>query len=395
MIPFVYTLFYKHYLTMKKFSPLVFLASLGAGGISVIPFSFLNYTFAHPKGLVNYSHIPHGDLSMLQEIFFRFLESIMVVFPIIHIVLSLIFLFQLISWLRGPNYSSFISDPLKNSAILAPFISLAMTMNVLIGPVRFFIPAVYSNLQSFMLPALILWLIIGFFLMKMELKLLKTSFVKSFDVSKINFGWLLHSFALAMFTVTGTGIAALSTSPNIAHIAAFTSFVFGGMGIFLLFVKMFTLFKSHFEAPGLPEKQFLPSFLIVIPNITLYAISFFRIGHYLEHNFGAHFQAYFMLIVTIAFAFETWYMLFGLSLLKNYFKNDFFKEFHVSQWGLVCPLVAYAVLGSFVYNTFVQSSLFYYGILIVMLITIVLFFSLLIKHMRCGGLIKKNLISCD
>lgn len=379
---------------MKKFSPLVFLASLGAGGISVIPFSFLNYTFSHPKGLVNYAHIPHGDLSVLQEIFFRFLESIMIIFPIIHIVLSFIFLFQLISWVKSSDYSSFISDPLKNSAILAPFISLVMTMNVMLGPIRFFIPAISGNLQTFMLPALIFWLLIGFFLMKMELKLLKTSFVKSFDASKINFGWLLHSFTLAMFTVTGTGIAALAQSPGIAHIAAFTSFVFGGMGIFLLFVKMFALFKSHFEAPGLPEKQFLPSFLIVIPNITLYAISFFRIGHYLEHNFGSHFQAYFMLIVTIAFAFETWYMLFGLSLLKDYFRNNFMKEFHVSQWGLVCPFVAYSVLGSFVYSTFVQSAVLYYGILIVMLITITLFFNLLYKHMRCRGVIKNKSIIC-
>ena len=49
---------------MKKFSPLLFLASLGAGGISIIPFAFFNYAFDHPKGLIKYADITHGQLSM-------------------------------------------------------------------------------------------------------------------------------------------------------------------------------------------------------------------------------------------------------------------------------------------------------------------------------------------
>lgn len=379
---------------MKKFSPLLFLASLGAGGISVIPFAFLNYTFDHPKGLVQILHIPYGDLSMWQEVLFRSMEVTMIVFVALHIVLSILFAFQLVKFVKSDEYSGFISNPLKNSAIMAPFISIAMTMNALIGPVRYFIPSMADNLQMLMLPALIFWLFIGFFLMRMEIKLLKTSFEKSFDVNKIHFGWLLHPFALAMYTVTGTGIAALAESSSIAHTAAFISFVFGSMGLFLLLVKMVAIFKSHFAQDGLPEKQFLPSFLIVIPNITLYAISFFRLGHYFEHHFDAHFHVYFIVVVTAAFAFETWYMLFGLSLLSDYFKKHFSKEYYPSQWGLVCPVVAYAVLGSFVYKYFVQSPILYVLIILTMITAIVLFFSLLIKHIKCI-VDNRGKISCE
>lgn len=374
---------------------MLFLASLGAGGIAVLPFSFLNYTFPHGKGLIEIGQMPYGQLAIWQEVLFRSLEGVMILFIALHIILSLLFAAQLFRWMSGIDYKSFMADPLKNAGILSPFISLVMTMNVMVGPLRYFIPQMAHNLQSLMMPALVFWLLVGFFLMRMEIKLLKISFEKSFDVNKIHFGWLLHPFALGMYTVTGTGIAALSTNGPIAHTAAFVSFVFGSMGLFLLIVKMVAIFKSHFAQSGLPERQFLPSFLIVIPNITLYAISLFRIGHYFENHFDAHLHLYFIAVVTIAFAFETWYMLFGLSLLLDYFRNHFSKEYYPSQWGLVCPVVAYAVLGEFVYNLFVQSEALYILIIITLIVSVVLFFSLLLKHMKCAGMAGGHHVDCE
>ncbi len=185
-----------------------------------------------------------------------------------------------------------------------------------------------------------------------------------------------------MLTVTGTGLAALSTTSSIAHIAAFISVISGTMGG-LPVVKMITLFKSHFAAKEMPERQFLPSFLIVIPNITLYAINAFRLGHYLEHQHEAKMETYFMVVIVLAFAFETWYLAFGLALLKNYFKKHFLKEFYVSQWGLVCPVVAYAVLGSFMYKVFISTTALYVLILFVTLVSIILFFTLSLKQIKC------------
>jgi len=379
----------------RKFNPLIFLASLGAGGISVIPFSFLQYTHHRGEGLITFQQVGHGSLSIGKEILFFGLESVMLLFAAIHIILTILLIGKLVKWVRGEEYRSFISDPLINTGILAPFISFAMTMNVFIGPVRFFIPSFAQNLQFFMLPALAVFTVIWAFLMKMEIGILKTAFATSFDVSRLHFGWLLQPFALAMITVTGTGIAAMAKNPSVAHTAAFLSFVSGSMGFFLFMVKLFSLFKSHFEAPGLPDRQFLPGFLIVVPNITLYAISAFRLGHYFEHQFGAHLHIYFTVVILTAFAFESWYMMFGLSLLSDYFRKHFFsREFYISQWGLVCPFVAYAVLSAFVYSVFINSVVFYVLVITAAGVSIALFAILIRRQLACAGMSFKENPGC-
>jgi hypothetical protein len=323
------------------------------------------------------------------------MEIIMIVFAIIHFFLMGNLYSKLFKYMKSDSYSSFIKDPIRNSAIMAPFVATAMTMNVFIGPIRFFIPAFSANLQLFMLPALIVWLGIWALTMRMEIKLLKISFEQSFDVNKISFGWLLRPFALGMVTVTGTGIAAMAKDPNVAHVAAFASLMSGGMGLFLLLVKMVSVFKSHLAADGMPAKQLLPSLLIVLPNITLFAISGFRLGHYISHQHGADMHLFSNAIIVIAFAFSTWYMMFGLALLKDYFKNHFFKkEFYVSQWGLVCPFVAYAVLGSFFYKAFAPNPIMMTVLISTMLGSVALYFTLLRRQTSCSGIKQLGSVEC-
>lgn len=319
----------------------------------------------------------------------------MIVFALLHIALTMALVRPMFRFVRSAEYADFITDPLRNTAIVAPFISLAMTMNVFIGPVRYFFDSFSANLQSLMLPALVVWLILSALLFRMEIRLLVTSFVKGFDATKLNFGWLLRPFALGMLTVTGTGIAALAKDASVAHAAAFFSFVSGSMGIFLLLVGVVSLFRSQIAASGLPAKQFLPSFLIVIPSVTLYAISLFRIGHYLERQHGMHLDAYFFFVIVGAFAFEVWYLVFGLTLLRGYFRNHYFTgEFSVTQWGLVCPFVAFAVLGSFFFATFLSGPIISFLIVAVMTLSIVLYFDLLFRHARCVGLLRSNGKEC-
>jgi len=334
---------------MKNHNPLTFLAALGAGGISVSPFVYFQYIFPHGKGLVTVSELLNNpEISR-----FALLAGagIMVVFALLHLVLTFKLMTDFFKWKKTNEYSDYISNPQKNTTIMAMFTSLAMTFNVFIGVIRFFTPALQENFQALMLPALIAWSILWILVMRTEITLLKTAFEKDFDITKISFGWLMQPFALGMVTVSGTGIAAMAHAPNIANIAAFMSLISGSMGIFLFFVKLMSIFRSHFTSKGIPERQFLPSFLIVVPITTIYAISFFRMGHYFHHQFGFHSVAFSTLSVAIPFAFQTWYMIFGLSMLKSYFKKDFFrKEYYVTLWAFICPFVGYAVLGIFFYK---------------------------------------------
>ncbi|MCU4174670.1 selenoprotein TsoY [Carboxylicivirga sp. N1Y90] len=341
---------------MKNFNPLSFLASVGSGGIAVAPFVYFQYILPHGKGLITFNQVMEIANTTGSKFAFGLMMAIMVVFSLLHIVLTVSLVSKLIGFSKTKEYKSYISDPQRNTSILAMYTSLGMTFNVFIGVIRFFTPALQSNFQALMLPALIMWSILWLFLMRSEIRILKSAFEKDFDLSKLSFGWLLHPFALGMVTVAGTGIAAMANDPTIAHTAAFMTFTSGSMGLFLLFVKLVSIFKSHFGMNGMPERQFLPSFLIVIPITTLYAITFFRLGHYFEHQFGAHFDIYFKLVVAVPFAFQTWYFAFGISMLKNYFKKDFFrKEYYVTLWAFICPFVGYAVLGSFVHKLFIPS----------------------------------------
>jgi hypothetical protein len=368
---------------MKEFDPLIFLMSLGAGGISVIPFAFFQYSQSHGKGLIEHSQVDHASGGLA----FFALESVMVIFALLHVVLTIVLLLRLQGW-KKESYESLLENPLANAAILAPFISVIMTMNVFIGPLRYFIPAFADNLQMMMLPALLFWSLLWFLLIRTDIRILKKSFENNFDVGKISFGWLLHPFALGMLSVTGSGIAVMAHDPAIAHTAAFMSMVSATMGFFLLVVKLISIFKSHFDAPSMPGRQFLPSFLIVIPNITLFAITAFRLGHYLEHNFQFDLGPFFLLVIGIAFAFETWYLLFGISLLKEYFKKHFTREeFYLSQWGLVCPFVAYAVLASFAFGAFLPSVFFIAAMAFGLVASIALFWILFVRQLKCSCLL--------
>ncbi len=365
------------------FNPMAFLASLGAGGIAVAFFAFLNYTIPHGKGLITFAKM-HATVSGPIEILYSTFEIGMAVFIVLHLVLSAYFFIKIIPWFKTADFKEMLRNPLTNSALVTPFISLAMTMNVFIGSVRYFWPLMSDNFQAMMLPGLVAWSIMWLALLLTEIKLLKISFINGFDINKIHFGWLLHPFALGMMSVTGAGIAALSANKPIADTAAFMLLITMTMGLFLLLVKSVALFKGHFAKEGLPEKQFLPSLLIIVPNVTLYAITIFRMGHYLEHHYDAHLGSFFMIIMTTAFAFEVWYMMFGLSMLKDYVRKHLKSEFHLSQWGLICPFVALSVLGAFVYTVFSANIVLFWFIVVIIFFTSFLFLFLLTKQLACA-----------
>jgi hypothetical protein len=257
--------------------------------------------------------------------------------------------------------------------------------------VRYFIPWMAQNLQSLMFPALLFWLLLWLAVMFSGIKILKISFSKGFDVDKINFGWLLHPFALGMLTVVGTGIAAMSQNTSIASTAAFFSLVSGLMGLFLMTVKLILIFKSHFSAEKLPDKQFMPSFLIIIPNITLYAISAFRFGHFMHNHLGFNTEMFSFLVIVLGFAFEVWYLMFGIALMGDYFRKHFFKkEFYITQWGLICPFVAFGVLGSFFHSLFLGNFFVYSVILASIALSAGLYAVLLKRQYLCRQESKKE-----
>ena len=142
--------------------------------------------------------------------------------------------------------------------------------------------------------------------------------------------------------------------------------------------------------------QFMPTYIIVIPIITVFAISFFRLGHYSEHVLHAENIAAMMKFGMItAFAFQVWYFWFGLVMLKDYWKTYFRSHFHVSQWGLICPFVGFSVLGGFVFNLFAPYMVFFYFLIFILALVSLMYLYLLKRQTQClKGCEKKNFV-CD
>ena len=181
-------------MNLKDFNPLVFLASLGAGGIAVMPFVLMQYTIEFGEGLITRSQLWAQNLTIFGAGYYYSLEAIMIIFTLLHVILTVIFTVKFFKWMKTKHFSELINNPLRNATLLAPLISILMTMNLFIGPIRYFIPIMSNNFQGLFLPAMIFWSLLFVLIMYTEIKLLGISFKKGFDISKINFGWLLHPF---------------------------------------------------------------------------------------------------------------------------------------------------------------------------------------------------------
>jgi hypothetical protein len=377
----------------KEFSPLHFLAAMGAGGIAVAPFAIMQYTIPHPKGLITQTQMAnvvdnsHHFLSQWIGVF----EGVMIVFAIIHLILSALFYSKYFKAKANNAYDAMEKNPLTNATLLGPFLAIAMTFNVFIGVVRYFVPWMQENFQALMLPSLIAWLALLIANLFRVMQLLRFNFTHEFDLSKAHFGWMLFPFSLGMTSVVGSGIAALAKNPQIANIAAFGTSV-GLMGAsFLLIGKLITLFQVHYEKPGLPDRTFLPSLLAVVPILTVLGIASYRLAHYAEVQLGFHMNWVGPVIVGLTFAFQTFYLLFGLVILKSYLFNEFRKsDYYPSQWALVCPFIAWGVLGAFVSFSLSTAPYFVYALLTSVSIGIGLFGIIFYRMLRCSGIFASN-----
>jgi len=376
---------------LDNYNPLIWLSALGAGGISIGAFVILQYTLWGKKGLAVMSQMEQTPIVLL-------LEAIMLIFGSISLALTIYYGIVAWKWRKTEKYHSYSENPLVNAGLMAMYVSLAMSLNVFIGVVRYFSDYLSSNFQSLMLPGFIAFAILWFTIMNKEIQLLAKTFTKGFDMDKIHFGWLLHPFALGMITVTGTGLAAMSHTSWIAEVSAFMTLISGTMGMFLMSVKLFSIFKKHFHQEGALDNQFMPTYIIVIPIITVFAISYFRLGHFAENNLGVTKENIHFLLefgMATAFAFQVWYFWFGLVMLKDYWKNYFKTHFHVSQWGVICPFVGFSVLGGFIFKLLASYSAFFYFLIGVLLIAVVLYLYLLKRQFKCIKAKKTKNFICD
>ncbi|MDA3971239.1 MAG: hypothetical protein PF442_07800 [Desulfobulbaceae bacterium] len=385
---------------IEKFNMLWFIMALGFGGTSVAGFAFLNNTLPRNppmKGMLyldkinEYADTAGGMYPGLAG----YMNIHMVVFGLIHIAALFAVTVLYITWRRRhpEKFQELLADTYRNSVLITPVLAYGMAFNVFLVLGYVFSDWMRINVQLLMPYASGVYGLLWLWTMATAIRLQAIALEKGFNVEKMHFGWLLIPFALAMTTVTGTGIAYLAHGA-LADSVFFLSIISFTMALFLLMVKLFSLFKSHY-ATGMPDKiEFLPSFFVVVPIITLLTITLLRYGYYFQHKFHVQLpEATFALVVTVGFGLMTWYMALGLFMLRDYFRKYLFsiEYFDESQWGLICPMVAYGVLCTFVYKHALAYPLAQGVTLFFMVLDVVILLSMLtrqclkIKGTCCSG----------
>lgn len=319
-----------------QFSPLQFQISVAAGGGALMPFVLLHFALPHGPGLITLTSMPWPELSPLQTFFYAPLVGVMLLFVVLHFLLTLVFLKQLAGWLADREQAAaFLNNPKSHIALFSPIASLAMSANVLWGPLAFFIPGLAATLQGLMLPSLLFFAVLWLLLLGLEAKVLKIWLTQPLEPAKLNFAWLLDIFAFGMVSLAGTGIAATATDPAVASAAAFAAFFTISIGIFLFVIKIVILLHGQLKAEKLPAPMIQPAGFLVVPIICLFGISLLRILTYLQNHFGFEVAAPSFVLLNLAFVAAVGWGLFAAYLLTEYLRNFFREKYSPAQWGMV------------------------------------------------------------
>ncbi|UWQ05032.1 TsoY family (seleno)protein [Aliiroseovarius crassostreae] len=340
-----------------KYSPLYFLASVGAGGLSVTFFMYLMFW------------VPHKDRPVpIFEDLIAVMQSGSMGLKIAVIaawagIAAMVFLnLKYLVW-NLKQFSAFKKTDayaaLKNSnaetTILAMPLALAMSVNGMFVAGLVFVPGLWSIVEYLFPLAMLAFLAIGIVAVVYIGDFLGRVLTKGgvFDVTAHNsFAQMLPAFALSMVAVGFAAPAAMSHTAAVVAISLVGSTFFGTAAIVYALVALVTAFNSmlHYGT----SKESAPTLMIVIPILTVLGIMFMRQTHGLHETFNVHVTpAETMVFLARLLTIQLLFALLGLAVLarQGYWKSFVFgAETSPGSYALVCPGVALSVLTHFFLN---------------------------------------------
>lgn len=320
------------------FTPFNFQAPLAAGGVSLMAFNWLQFAVPHGEGPVRLSDIEWAGIAAGRAGLYGLLVAIMAVMTVANLLLTAVFLGDLVRWLAvGNGYREFMSGPVPRiTGIFVPVASLAMTMAVTFASAPFFIPAVSANVQALVLPGLVFFAVLWLALFALESRVLRSWLGRPIDTSKLNFVWLLDVFAFGLVALAGTGLALAAAARGVAAGAALASLPVLGAGSILLVVKLAYLARAQARSRALPEAPMQPAFFLLVPITCLYGVSYYRMLLYAQKWFGLEAPSVSRALITFSYIAAVAWIIFTLYLLVGYFRDYFRRsEYFPTQWAMV------------------------------------------------------------
>ena len=339
----------------EKFSPMCFLSSLGAGGLSVSFFMYLMFLVPHPNTpIATYDFIVPALLKGDWLSIVSFLSLILIiVFAYLHFKLLIWNTKQFNLYKKTKNYEDLLNS---NSQITLMTIPLTYTMAInvcfILGAV--FIPGLWGIVEYLFPFSVISFAIAGYYALKIFINYFTRLLTKGdFDFSKNNnLSQMISIFAFSMVAVGFAAPAAMSHNIIINTIGIFAALFFATVAVLFMFIQITIGFKNMLEQ-GLGLET-APSIWIIIPILTLLGITIIRILFSLEHNFNTPFSKSSLFVLTsIILSLQIVFGILGYIVMK---KMGYFEMYIESanrsaiSFALICPGVAFMVFGMFFIN---------------------------------------------
>jgi hypothetical protein len=336
------------------FTPLRFQSALASGGLALMPFVLMQFTFPHQGKIISIN-----DIANWQNPATLFLVGVLLVSTLLHFFLVAKLSLEFLQWRKsGDDMQTFLADPAMNVGIFSPVVALGMSVNVLLGPVAFFIPdfaqAVPALLGFGIYPFALLFLLLLF----MTVAVGKTWLFRDGKPVAFNYNWLLDVFAWGMVALAGSGVTMSANDPQVALAGSVLTLCAISIGLFIYAIKGMYLIVAQMTHGNTPAEPLKPAHFIVVPINCLFAISIFKIADYTGSALSIDITALAFASVVILFSLALfWIALCGVAF-RNWFRHQFPKpDFYPSQWGLVCVLVGLEVLAIYSHVSYYPSIL--------------------------------------
>lgn len=339
------------------YSPLYFLASLGAGGLTVTFFMFLMFWVPH-----NGRPVPVFEdiLAVLQTGSAPLMVTAVIamigilLFAVLNIRYLLWNLSALSAFRKTDAYQALRQSNGETTLLAAP-LAMAMTVNALFIVGLVFVPGLWSIVEYLFPMALLAFLAIGVWAFSTIADFLGRVLTKGgvFDVTAHNsFAQLLPAFAVAMVGVGMAAPAAMSGNTVTVAVSLVLSTFFGFTAIVYTVIAATTAFSSMLQHGTAKEAG--PTLMVIVPILTVLGILFLRQSHGLHVAFESHTTAgETMVFLARLLTIQVIFLLLGLLVLRRqgYFADFVFgTKTSPGSYALVCPGVALAVMIQFFVN---------------------------------------------
>ena len=339
-----------------NWSPLYFLASVGAGGLAVTFFMYLMFWVPHPDRPVPVfediaAALTAGNGALSAGIVLAYAG--IALFGAMNIGLLVWNLRRVGAFQRSEPGAKLIASNAQTQMMTLP-LALAMSVNVAFILGLVFLPGL-SSIMEYMFPAaLVAFSAIGFLAFR-QLGAFITRAIATggFDCSANNsFAQLMPAFTLAMVGVGLSAPGAMSTTALTAGISIVLSTFFLISSALIAAIAMVLGFRAMMEKGVAVEQS--PTLMIVIPLITVLGILMLRQDHGLHVHFESHTAPGDMLVLlTRLLSVQVLFGLFGMVILgaTGYLRRFITgHETSVGSYALICPGVALSVMLHFWIN---------------------------------------------